>query len=261
MSRGREAFDEQRKRNARMSRGREETRCSSERGREEREPKICQLKGVNPPIKTTDSHPKAPAKHPTANPKGAADKDAEMEEHFRVMRILEKQERESGTSLGALGATQISVRGVSSAGVGSGDEADVLGDDEEECIVSSVLSGGVGESEYIVASESSSSVSFYSSDTWIGEDGVDDSFLRILEDFLLPVVLGAHIQNQSIIVDGLGRSFTEIIMDKNNSSLSCDNGYERPIGQIGIRASQSIFHMVQDDEGQIWFPPFQSTPH
>ncbi|KAF7801669.1 DUF4219 domain-containing protein [Senna tora] len=52
------------------------------------------------------------------------------------------------------------------------------------------FSGGVGESEYIVAYESSSPVTFSSLDTWIGDDGVGDSFLSSLEDFLLPVALG-----------------------------------------------------------------------
>ncbi|KAF7811934.1 uncharacterized protein G2W53_032910 [Senna tora] len=149
-----------------------------------------------------------------------------------------------------LSAISISARGVSGAGIGSGDEAKVFGDDI----------GGVGESEYIVASKSSSSDSFSSLDIWIGDDEVDDSFLRSLEDFLRPVALGGCLPCFTFILflegpspDGLGSSFTEIVMDKDNSSTSCNNGYYKPIGQISIRARQSIFHMVQDDEGQIWF--------
>ncbi|KAF7821865.1 AT-hook motif nuclear-localized protein 17-like [Senna tora] len=63
--------------------------------------------GSKTPIKLTDSHPKAPTKHPTTAPKGSVDKDAEVEEQLRAIRLMEKQEREAGTSLGALGATHV----------------------------------------------------------------------------------------------------------------------------------------------------------
>ncbi|KAF7822060.1 uncharacterized protein G2W53_027515 [Senna tora] len=96
-------------------------------------------------------------------------------------------------------------RYLSNQGVGSGDEAEVFGEvveggltgvfvlEEEECTICAVFSRGVGEAEYIVASESSSSVALSSSDTWIGDDdGVGDSFLSSLEDFLLPAILGGY---------------------------------------------------------------------
>ncbi|KAF7830028.1 hypothetical protein G2W53_012361 [Senna tora] len=51
--------------------------------------------GNKTPIKSTDSNPKAPTKHPTANLKGRAEKDAQMEEQLRAMRIVEKQIREA----------------------------------------------------------------------------------------------------------------------------------------------------------------------
>ncbi|KAF7834820.1 uncharacterized protein G2W53_009679 [Senna tora] len=134
---------------------------------------------------------------------------------------------------------EISVtRGVSGTGVGLGDEAKNLGEvreggltgcffsEEDECRVSSIFSGGVGESEYIVASESTSSVTLSSSEIGIGDDGVGDSFLSSLEDFLLPEVL-AHIQDESAIIDSLSSSFAEVIMDIDNPFKLrnyCDEG-------------------------------------
>ncbi|KAF7812154.1 uncharacterized protein G2W53_033130 [Senna tora] len=59
------------------------------------------------PIKSNESNPKAPTKHPMAIPKGRADKDAQMEEQLRAMRMFEKQNREVASSLVDLGATQV----------------------------------------------------------------------------------------------------------------------------------------------------------
>ncbi|KAF7824308.1 hypothetical protein G2W53_022452 [Senna tora] len=58
------------------------------------------------PIKSNESNPKAPTKHPTAIPKGRADKDAQMEEQLRTMKMFEKQNREAVSSLVDLGATK-----------------------------------------------------------------------------------------------------------------------------------------------------------
>ncbi|KAF7834857.1 uncharacterized protein G2W53_009716 [Senna tora] len=58
-------------------------------------------------MKSNESNPKAPTKHPTAIPKGRADKDAQMEEQLRAMRMFEKQNREVASSLVDLGATQV----------------------------------------------------------------------------------------------------------------------------------------------------------
>ncbi|KAF7825152.1 uncharacterized protein G2W53_016316 [Senna tora] len=85
--------------------------------------------------------------------------------------------------------------------------------EEEECIVSSVFSGGVGESEYILASESSSSVALSSSDTWIGDDGGRRLLLKC----------------------SFTRSFTEVVIDKDNFSISCNNSDEGPIRAHHIR--------------------------
>ncbi|KAF7817817.1 uncharacterized protein G2W53_023272 [Senna tora] len=49
-----------------------------------------QAKGLN-------INPKAPTKHPTKSLKEREEEDARMEEHLRVMRILEKQEKEAVT--------------------------------------------------------------------------------------------------------------------------------------------------------------------
>ncbi|KAF7839341.1 uncharacterized protein G2W53_007823 [Senna tora] len=62
--------------------------------------------------------------------------------------------------------------------------------------------------------------------TGIGDDGVGDSFLSSLEDFLLQAVL-AHILDESAMIDSLSSSFIEVIMDIDNPFISrnyCDEG-------------------------------------
>ncbi|KAF7834696.1 uncharacterized protein G2W53_009555 [Senna tora] len=69
--------------------------------------KNLSTQGGKTPIKSNESNPKAPTKHPMAIPKGRADKDAQMEEQLRAMRMFEKQNREVASSLVDLGATQV----------------------------------------------------------------------------------------------------------------------------------------------------------
>ncbi|KAF7821410.1 uncharacterized protein G2W53_026865 [Senna tora] len=117
--------------------------------------------------------------------------------------------------------------------------------EEDECMVSLVL-GGVGESEYIVASESTSSETLSSSETGIGDDGVGDSFLSSLEDFLRPAVLGGCLPCLTFIFllevpspDNLSSSFTELIMDIDDPSKSCNDCDEGPIWEDHLRENMS----------------------
>ncbi|KAF7801772.1 uncharacterized protein G2W53_040883 [Senna tora] len=140
--------------------------------------------------------------------------------------------------------------GVSGAGAGSGDETENREEvgvggliEEDECTVCSVL-GRAGESEYIVASDSTSSEILSSSETGIGDDGVG-SFTRIAlwlskfnpDTINLPV---AHIQDEFAIIDSLSSSFIALIMNIDYSSKSCNNGDEGPIREKNIKVRRVI---------------------
>ncbi|KAF7810582.1 uncharacterized protein G2W53_037325 [Senna tora] len=151
---------------------------------------------------------------------------------------------------------RISAKGVSGAGVGSGDEAENRGEVGVEgligCLPESwsedgsaadgwLVTGacGAGESEYIVASESTSSEILSSSETGISDDGVG-SFTRFAlwlakfdpDTVNLPV---AHIQDESAVIDSLSSSFTALIMNIDYPSKYCNNGDEGPIRAHHIR--------------------------
>ncbi|KAF7802258.1 uncharacterized protein G2W53_041369 [Senna tora] len=71
----------------------------------------------------------------------------------------------------------------------------------------------------------------------------------------------AHVLNQPLVVVPLDICPNPIFILKDNSSGSSYQSDQRSIWEIRSWACQRVFHVIQNDKGQVWLPSFYSTPH